>query len=57
MFALFARLFLHLQAAGPARSAAGGSFANGLLECADARTGHDAHELREAARAYLRVVR
>ncbi len=46
----------------PARRADRGSaaIANTLLESADARAGHDprqAHELREAAHAYLRVLR
>ena len=46
----------------PARRADRGSaaIANKLLESADARAGHDprhAHELREAAHAYLRVLR
>lgn len=57
MFALLARVLLHFQTAASARPVASADFANGLMERAEARTGHDAHELREAARAYLRVVR
>ncbi|KAF1050091.1 hypothetical protein [Xylophilus sp.] len=60
MSALFARLFQQFQAVRSGTAANAGGIPNGLFERAEARAGHDiyaARELREAAQAYLRVVR
>jgi hypothetical protein len=56
MFALIARISRFLRPAAARRQ----SVARSLLESAEARAGlnpHQARELREAARAYLSVVR
>ena len=58
MFQLFTQLARQLTARRAARAHAGG--ARRLLETAEARAGQDpqhARELRDAAFAYLRVVR
>lgn len=60
MFAILARLFLFRASAEDRRGRPQGGIANRLLERAEARAGHDpqqAYELRQAAAAYLRVVR
>lgn len=58
MFTLIARLLSSAPATGAAAQPAG--IANRLMESAEARAGqdpHHAHELRQAARAYLSVIR
>ena len=59
MFALIARFLAPSDRSFGAR-ASGDGFVNGLLESAGARAGTDPHhaqQLRDAAMAYLRVVR
>ncbi|MDD0811141.1 hypothetical protein PSQ20_12370 [Curvibacter sp. RS43] len=60
MFAILARLFMTRPLAEGRFGRPQGGIANRLLEGAEARVGYDpqqAHELRQAAAAYLRVVR
>ena len=57
MYALFAQIARFFPARQPGRQA---GIARQLMERAEASAGHDpqhAQELRDAARAYLRVVR
>jgi hypothetical protein len=60
MFALLARFYQVALVSFAAQARQDGGIANGLMERAEARAGsnpQEAQELRQAASAYLRVVR